>query len=634
MKGGKSLEQQVQSKRNYITGIDGLRTLAVIGVILYHLLPTKFPGGYLGVPVFFVLSGYLITDLLRQEWQQFGKINLVRFYVRRLKRLYPALVSLLLLATTYITLFQREFLYQIKGVITSSLLSYNNWWQIKHQLSYFEQMGHESAFTHLWSLAVEGQFYLVWPIVLFIVVRFIPRKTYQFYLLSVATVASILAMAILFTPGSDPSRVYYGTDTRLFSILLGCILAFYWPSQRLKKEIPDSASRILNYLGFGALVVILASFVTLDARYTFVYYGGMALISLATVVLLAAIAHPASRWNRWMTNPVFTYLGKRSYGIYLYQFPVMIFYEAKVKNIADHMWWHIAIEIALILLISEGSYRWIEEPLRKRTWQASAIFSIKTRRQKLIKGGIALCVMLSIVGMWLAPKSALTKEQQQLQATISKNKKLAEETKKQTVKEQSTEKDLAEEQMETGRLTEEQLKEFAPVMKKYQLSTEEFEQAYNLEVTAIGDSVMLGCAEELQEVFPKIIIDAEVGRQLYDALPPIEELKQQGLLKEIVIVGLGTNGLANTVQVEQMLDALRDHDVYLVNVYVPTRRWQNAVNKLLESQTEKYKNVTLIDWFDQADNEKDWFTTDHIHPEEAGQIGYTRLVAQTILQNQ
>src|SRR5699024_4160906 len=255
------MEKQKRLKNSrYITGFDGIRSLAVVGVILYHLLPTSLKGGYLGVPIFFVVSGYLITDLLRLEWEQNGKINIWQFYVRRMKRLYPGLVFLLITASAYITLFQRGLLNNLRGTVVSSLLYVNNWWQIKNGLSYFDRFANESPFTHIWSLAVEGQNYFVWPILFVLLMVFVRKKKWIVYKVLGGSLISAILMMILFTPGGDPTRVYYGTDTRLFSIWLGSALAFVWPSTRLKKNIPKQAKRVLNLAGLISLIALILFF--------------------------------------------------------------------------------------------------------------------------------------------------------------------------------------------------------------------------------------------------------------------------------------------------------------------------------------------------------------------------------------
>ena len=232
----KTNERRLKNSR-YITGFDGIRTLAVIGVIVYHLLPYRLQGGYLGVPIFFVVSGYLITDLLLQEYEQNRRIDLVGFYERRLKRLYPALVAMVLATAAYITLFQRSLLTGLKDIIWTNFLYIYNWWEIGHGQSYFDRFNGESPFTHLWSLSIEGQFYFIWPLLLIgLLALFKQRKQIFQILLSLAILSGIL-MAALTIGGASSNRVYYGTDTRLFAVLFGVALAFVWPATKLKPVI-------------------------------------------------------------------------------------------------------------------------------------------------------------------------------------------------------------------------------------------------------------------------------------------------------------------------------------------------------------------------------------------------------------
>lgn len=604
-------------KSRYITGFDGIRSLAVVGVILYHLLPTSMKGGYLGVPIFFVVSGYLITDLLRQEWEQNGKINIWQFYVRRMKRLYPGLAFLLITASAYITLFQRGLLNNLRGVVVSSLLYVNNWWQINNGLSYFDRFANESPFTHIWSLAVEAQNYLIWPVIFVLLMVFVRKRKWIFYTVLGTSILSAILMMILYTPGGDPTRVYYGTDTRLFSIWMGSALAFVWPSTRLKKNIPKQAKRILNLAGLTSLLALILFFFLLDDHYSFVYYGGMFLVSIFCVILVAVTAHPGASLDRWLTNPVFTWIGKRSYGIYLYQFPVMIFYEAKVSDIADHVLVHTLIEVSLILIISELSYRYIERPLARfdysrtlqvvRGWFTTPIIS----KQKPWLIPATLVAIVALVGFVTAPKDSVTADQKQLQAKIAESKKLAEESQKVSEKDDGT-VDQA-------------------ILDKYDLTVEQGKKAQKLQLTAFGDSVILDAATDLKELYPHVVVDGDVGRQLYASEPYIEELKKQNLLKDTVLIGLGTNGAFTEAQFDTIMSALGDRKVYWVNVRVPTKRWQNDVNAMLTDMAEKYDNLTLIDWYDYSNGHSDWFYDDQVHPNPEGMKHYIHLVSEAML---
>lgn len=612
--------------RRYITGFDGIRTLAVIGVILYHLFPKTMRGGYLGVSIFFAVSGYLITDLLRQEWLKTGTIDIKGFYVRRIKRLYPGLLAMLIIASAYILLFQRDMLNNLRSIFASSVLSYNNWWQIVKGFSYFDRFTTPSPFTHLWSLSVETQNYLVWPLIFIGVKKYVKQTNKIFGLILAGAVVSGLLMALLYTPGADPTRVYYGTDTRLFSILLGSALAFVWPSFRLKEEIPIKAKRLLNGVGLIALVILLLSFLFLADHLSFVYYGGMFIVSIFATILVAVTAHPGADMNKWLTNPVFSWIGKRSYGIYLYQFPVMIFYEAKISNLSDHIWLHSLIEMALILGISELSYRFIEKPLGKfyykYTWFALKDFFKKpwiTKEKITVVIGFCLTI-LAMIALVVAPSNQVTADQQQLQKSIAANKKKAEERK-------AAEKAKNNGQPEASTETSTNATET-----NYDLTAEEAQKAQTMEITAFGDSVILDAATGLQEIFPKMIVDGEVGRQLYMSVPKIEQLKKDQLLKQTVLVGLGTNGSFTEAQFDEFMSAIgADRKVYWINVRVPTQRWQNDVNTMLDNMTKKYTNLEVIDWYDYSNAHDDWFYDDRVHPNVEGQVKYSSFIAKQLV---
>lgn len=616
------MKKRLRNSR-YITGFDGLRALAVIGVILYHLLPSQMRGGFLGVPVFFVVSGYLITDLLVQEWKQNGKIKLGKFYIRRMKRLYPALVTMLIASSAYITLFQRNLLNNLRGNVVSSLLYVNNWWQIEHGLSYFDRFAGESPFTHIWSLAVETQNYLIWPIVFILLMRLVKNRGKIFITISIAALISAIWMAILFTPGQDPTRVYYGTDTRLFSILMGSGLAFIWPSTRLKAKIPKQAKKVLNTIGLVSLLLLIAAFLFLNDGTTFLYYGGMFLISLLCVLLVAITAHPGASLNKWLTNPVFSWLGKRSYGIYLYQFPVMIFYEAKF-NVADHLVIHTIIEIVLILLITELSYRYVEKPLRffnyrglfskVGTWLKAPLKS----RQKVTFLSVSLVTVIALVGLVLAPTNQVDANQQELQKQIEANQKEAQNSQ-------------ASSQTETSDSSD----DGSDLAEKYGLTNRQVTKAKNMPVTAFGDSVLLAGASGLKEIFPKMVIDGEIGRQVDESPPLLQELKDKNKLEDTVLLSLGTNGTFTNDEFDQLMKIIgTKRRVFVVNVHVPTQRWQNEVNDKLNAMVEKYDNLSLIDWYNYSNAQPGWFYDDQVHPNSEGVIPYCSLISQELLKGQ
>lgn len=415
----------------YITGFDGLRAIGVIGVILYHLMPYTFTGGYLGVPIFMVVSGYLITDLLVQEWEQNHWINLKSFYLRRVKRLYPGLLTMLFATGAYITLFERQMLHNLNQIIITNILYVYNWWQIGHGQSYFDRFANnESPFTHLWTLSIEGQFYLLWPFVVVALIIGFKNKGRIARVLLGAGLVSAIWMAILYHPNADPSRLYYGTDTRMFSILVGAALAFVWPSTALKQKIIPRQRWTLDGIGLLSTITMLILMVKMNAESAFVYRGGLFIFSLLICVLVAVVAHPGSDWNRLLTNPVFNWLGKRSYGIYLYQFPVMIFFEGVFKNVAAHPALYPVIEVAIIFGLTELSYRFIEQPLAHYPYQELGqrmrqfVKHPTLNRQSGLVFGMAIVFLVGLVGAIQAPgQPALDAHKSALAVNIQKNKK-------------------------------------------------------------------------------------------------------------------------------------------------------------------------------------------------------------------
>ena len=625
------MEKKRTKKRRYITGLDGVRTLAVLGVIVYHLMPDRMRGGYLGVPVFFGISGYLITDHLRMEWEAKGKISLKAFYARRLKRLYPPLVFFLLTTTAYITLFQRNLLNNLKGAVTSALLYVNNWWQINQGMSYFERFTNESPFTHIWYLSVEAQNYLIWPLLFVLLMKIFKKREKIFLVVFIAALASALWMAIAFVPGADPTRVYYGTDTRIFSIWLGSAMAFLWPTSHLRSQIPQKAKQILNTVGIACLVILIASFFFLDAHYTFVYRGGMLLISLVSVLLIMVVAHPGASLNKWLSNPLFSYIGKRSYGIYLYQYPVMIFYEAKVKNIADNVWLHTLIEVILIVLIAEVTYQIIDKPLSRfdysKTWSTVKGWFEKpllTWKKAFLLPGIFL-VVTALVGFIIAPSNHVTAEQKQMQEQILQNKKVAEESKKKAKEKETATSDSTAETTSSADAAH-----LAEIATEYGLSKEDAAAAAKLSFTAFGDSVMLGAAQNMKDLFPDVVVDANVNRQVYSSQDLIQKLADEDLLKDPVVIGLGTNGDFTETQFADFMKLLGDRKVYWLNVHAPSLRIQGVVNSALTKYASSYDNLTIIDWYNYSKDHSDWFYDDQVHLTPEGRIGYTKLLFETL----
>lgn len=634
-------------KNRFITGYSGLRTLAVIGVILYHLDPNSFMGGYLGVPIFFVLSGYLVTDHMFNSYDQTGTYNNRRFYLNRIKKIYPQLISVLWLSAAYIFLFQRNLLAKLNQIVFANILNVYNFWQIHNGQSYFERFAaNESPFTNLWTMSIEGQFYIVWPIVIFLLVKFAKKKKNIFWILMGLSIASAIMMTSLYLLKADINRIYYGTDTRFFSLGLGAALAVIWPVEKLNTNVCKKYTIILDVTGFVSFALLILMYFSklMDPQQAFTYCGGMLLFTLDVCIFAAVIAHPGSHWNQIMSNKVFDWIGSRSYGIYLYQFPVMIFFEDKIVNIGEHPFMYHTIEVILILLISEITYRLIEKPMGKISWDKTKkyfirIFNIETKDYVkkfqavfamlvLIVGSIAIAVSPNVKAEDFNKSQLAQRINQNTKKQKKDNAKLIENLKKQKNKQENKSKIVEEAAQEAKK---------HPVNKsyvKYGISQLDLQLAQKIQVTAIGDSVMAGASNNLKQLMPKALIDAAVSRQLNVAFGLLDNYQNQGVLADNVLIGLGTNGPFSMDDLDRIMHQVGPkRKVFWINVHVPTRDWQNPVNDLLRQGAKRYHNLIIIDWYSYSKNHPKWFYDDHTHPNIEGSKYYSALITKIIVKH-
>lgn len=605
-------------RRHYVYGVDGLRALAVIGVIVYHLMPAILPGGFLGVPLFLLISGYFVTGQLLRRWDRNQELDVTNFYQRRASRIHPVLVAMLVATSAYILLFARNLLYHLRQVIITNLLGVYNWWEVFNGQSYFDRFSQQSPFTHLWTMGVLIQFYLLWPLILWGMLKLFKSKTAARRTTLVLALLSALEMALLYQP-QNVNRVYYGTDTRAFSLFLGCWLAFVWPHERLKARLAPSSRRFLDTVGITCLVLTVIGFFALHGESKAPYYGGLFAYSVIGMLMLATTVHPGSRMDHWLANPVCQWIGRRSYGIYVYQYPVMVFYE-QVVQIGAHPVINSLVEVVLILGVSELSYRFIEKPLAHYDWSTvpATVKSWFTTDHLKSWWTVGPCLVLTILALaaFAAPevKPKKTAVQQHIeqanQKTAAQNKRVAN---GQAAKVNVSSKSLH---------------------KKYALSDKQLAEAKKLKVTVIGDSVMADAAGSIQQVMPSAYVDAQVGRQGSQAPDVIKDLKKHGHLEKIVVLNLGTNGMMSATTVSQILTAIGPgHQIYWVNSHIPTKDWQGAVNKLILNVAKKYGNVYLVDWYQLSKDQPGWFAKDKVHMNDKGNVQFTRLIVTTILKH-
>jgi peptidoglycan/LPS O-acetylase OafA/YrhL len=412
------MPEPVRRGQRYMPGLDGLRAIAVLFVIAYHLGFGWAPGGLLGVGVFFTLSGYLITDLLLAQVARRGGIRLARFWLARARRLLPALFAMLVVVTAWVTVFGPAQPSQFRDAVVAAALYVGNWQLIFHHVSYFARFAPPSPLNHLWSLAVEEQFYIVWPFVLLLGLRFVrdrnplgirPRLAIATLLLAFA---SAVAMALLYHPSLDPSRVYYGTDTRACELLVGAALAMVWPSRRLTAAIAPRARDALDGLGLAGLLGIALLVWRTNEFSPFLYQGGFVLLAISTALVVAALAHPACRLGPALGWAPLRWVGVRSYGIYLWHFPIIVLTSPSGPHGNDLP--RDALQVAATLAVAALSWRYVEQPvrhgalgrlrarLRAGGWRREAV---PRRAWVAVPAGIAvfLAAVAGIAGVGTAP---------------------------------------------------------------------------------------------------------------------------------------------------------------------------------------------------------------------------------------
>ena len=628
---------------SYIPSLDGIRALSVLAVIIYHANKLWLPGGFLGVEVFFVISGYLITLLLLAESEKSGTVSLKQFWLRRARRLLPALWVVVLGVVVFAALFQREILGTLRGDVIAALFYGFNWFQVWVGTSYFTSFEFVPL-RHLWSLAVEEQFYLIWPVVMLVVAKFgkrrLPIVSAVFVLIAVALavytgvvyqpgVISTIAdtpeqfMSLL---GHSVSRVDYlflGTITRSSGLLLGAALAIWWRPWLLQNSRAGE-SKLYDIVGFGGLVALafmMWRFNTViegtdggTVGYDLLFRGGFFLTDIASVALIAAAVHPGSKViARGLSNPILVWLGRRSYGFYLFHWPVFQFYRRFAgKGLTPY---EFVVLVLLALALTELSYRYIETPVRQgaisRWWiefRQPAYGAQLVRRQRRI----VLTALVSLLPVFGVVSLATARVQlDEIAQNLSDN-------------EGNTVDLLSGGQSLGGG----ELASATTIAGQVVTGTTTLDGQV-IDVLAIGDSVMLGAANVLTQ--RGVTVDAVKSRPYRQALEIANYMKSVNRLGSVVVIHLGTNNTVDEKTLDEIMVPLRDVPLVLfVTVHVPSEVRQNTNNRRINELPARYENVKVLDWYAIATAHPEYLYSDKIHIRPEGQKVYADLMMQAI----
>jgi peptidoglycan/LPS O-acetylase OafA/YrhL len=634
------MPEPVKRNERYMPGLDGLRAIAVLAVIAFHLGFGWAPGGLLGVGIFFTLSGYLITDILLSQLARIGHIRLGRFWLARARRLLPALFVMLAIVVAWVTIFGPAQPQQFRNAVVASALYVSNWQLIFGDVSYFARFAPPGPLNHLWSLAIEEQFYIVWPFLLLLgvrLVREVPLPSGVRPRLAVATLALALAsailMAALYHPSLDPSRVYYGTDTRAFELLFGAALAMVWPSRRLTRRVTLGARNLLDGLGLLGLVVIAVMIWRTGQYSSFLYRGGFVLLSLATVLVVAALAHPACRLGKALGWRPLRWVGVRSYAIYLWHFPIIVLTTHGGVAHGDEPLRE-ALQVAAIMAVAALSWRYLEDPVRhgaiERLWRRlrSQGWSPRqmTQRGWALLAGVAVVLIAASAGMaGVNSVPAEGKDARVEEARAAGTTKPAPLTPAQA---ESSTRSSCKAVIHIGDSTSEGLTsaEYLP------LESERIEAQY-ADVGAVEQHFEISGARSIVETFEGEPNAQEVA----------EAWKLEGY-RGCWVLALGTNDAADVFvgssvgdmeRIERMMSTIGDEPVMWVNVRSIVeagdpysaenmKKWDEELVKACG----RYPNMRVYDWASDVKNE--WFIEDGIHFTSPGYAARSELIAHAL----
>jgi len=575
----------------HIPAIDGLRAIAVTAVIFYHLGFAWIPGGFLGVDLFFVISGYVITRLLLDSIARSGGLDLRGFYKARARRLLPPMVFMIVVTAFYISIWAQDSVKRFLTDIPFSLSGLMNWSLVFKEQDYFEAIGRPPLLQHTWSLAVEAQFYLIWPVLLLLILKRFGKKVIPLAALAIALFSgtALFLVSLRLDASSSVSHIYFGTDTHSIGLFLGAALAVSWIPQNFKSEVSNKAQNFIDFIGVFGLVGILGSFLLIDESSPTAYKIAFPLAAIFGAAIITSIVHPASRFAPILQNRVLLWIGERSYAIYLWHWVVFQITRPRV-DIDGQDWALIALRILVVLALADISLKLVELPIRSgkvEYWFKGMKYRTASvrKRQK-----IAVISSISILVLSLTTLSSV--------AVLSSNRAAQE---------------FQESLQSEPKIT--------PVI------SEDVDRSETIWLT--GDSVILGIRNSLAEIRPLLVVNARVGR----AAPELLQEMSRDLEKaagSTVVMDLGNNDLLAEDTVRAIFELAKESPrIIVVNTAVP-RPYRDANNLLIAELAAQYSNVKVVDWNAISDGHPEYFAPDGVHLVPTGVSAYVIAIDEAL----
>ena len=573
----------------HISSIDGLRAIAVTAVVLYHLGISWIPGGFLGVDLFFVISGYVITRLILDSINQSSALDLRAFYAARIRRIFPGFIFMVICTIIFIGVWAPEAIKRFLSDLPYALTGTINWLLVARNQDYFETIGRPPLLQHTWSLAVELQFYLIWPIILLTVLKYFGKK-------NIARIALIIAMisgtALFFVSlqldqanAKQISHIYFGTDTHSLGLFLGAALAVSWIPQNLSANIEKRAQDVIDAIGVVGLLGLISVFLFIDQSNASLYRIAFPLAGIFGCLVIISLVHPASRFAPLISTAPFRWIGQRSYGIYIWHWVIFQVTRPSV-DLSGQTWALYLARVLLVLALADISLRWVEIPFRQGVVQ-NWFRGMKYRSSK-VRLRQQLSVIFSIV-ITLAITTSISVQ------AITKSDQVANE--------------LLAQSNETIK------------------PTEDLASTTGLWVT--GDSVILGIRSKLEAKQHISLVNARVGRQAPELLA-VMRVDQTSVPESPVVFNLGNNNALSEPTVVEIFEILKNQpQIIVVNTAVP-RSWKDANNAIISSVAARYPNVIVIDWNKISTGRPELFAPDGVHLSPAGSDVYVDLVVSVL----